>query len=264
MKKGDTGDTVRGLQLQLTNAGFSVQADGWFGDATEIAVKAFQHRFGLVEDGIAGGKTLALLVAGKRDARLLSQADLERAAQRLDVPVACVCAVNEVESRGHGFTPDGRPVILFERHVMFDRLNKNGHDAEALAKQFPSVANKSRGGYVGGAAEHMRLAAAKAVDYVSAIESASWGLFQIMGYHWQTLGYASAEAFFTAMSTSEGQQLDAFVRFIEADPALHKSLKSRKWAEFARIYNGPAYKENLYDVKLARAYDRYNQETEHV
>jgi hypothetical protein len=261
MKKGDTGDFVRMMQMQLIQAGFKVQADGWFGDTTEAAIKSFQRNVGLVEDGIAGAKTLALLKTGKPDARFLSHADLERAAQRLNVAVACVCAVNEIESRGHGFLPaDGRPVILFERHVMYERLNKNGLDAEALSKLFPFVVNRTRGGYSGSSAEYMRLAAAKSVDYVSAIESASWGLFQIMGYHWQALGYESAEAFCSAMSANEAQQLDAFVRFIEADPELLKALKSRKWSDFAKRYNGPAYKENLYDVKLARAYDRYAAE----
>lgn len=262
MKKGDTGDIVRILQLQLNQAGFKVEADGWFGDATESAIKKFQSKVGLVEDGIAGGKTLAILRTGKPDGCLLSQADLKRAAQRLDVQIACICAVNEIESRGHGFLPDGRPAILFERHVMYERLQKNGLDAEALSKQFPGVVNQKRGGY--SSAEHIRLAAAKGVDYISAIESASWGLFQIMGYHWQTLGYDSAEAFCSAMSVSEAQQLEAFVRFIEADPELLKALKSRKWTDFAKRYNGPAYKENLYDVKLARAYDRYSAEAEHV
>ncbi|MEG6992119.1 N-acetylmuramidase domain-containing protein, partial [Pseudomonas aeruginosa] len=50
-----------------------------------------------------------------------------------------------------------------------------------------------------------------------------------------------------------------FVRFIEADPALLKALKGRKWAEFARRYNGPAYARNLYDVKLERAYARHSE-----
>jgi len=62
------------------------------------------------------------------------------------------------------------------------------------------------------------------------------------------------------MRASEGAQLDAFVCFIEADPVLHKALKARKWATFAGLYNGPSYKENLYDVKLARAFDRYAAE----
>lgn len=263
MRKGDTGDDVRVLQNRLNQAGIPVGADGWYGETTEAAIKAFQRRAGLVVDGIAGPKTIALLLAGAANTIYLSHADLERAAQRLDVSVACVCAVNEVESRGHGFLPDGRPVILFERHVMYERLIKHGFDADVFELRNP-VVNRARGGYSGGAAEYMRFAAASNIDAASAIESASWGLFQIMGYHWEALGYASAEAFATAMRESEAQQLDAFVRFIEADQALHKALKSRKWAEFARIYNGPAYKENLYDVKLARAYDRHSVESEHV
>ena len=89
---------------------------------------------------------------------------------------------------------------------------------------------------------------------VIAIEACSWGAFQVMGYHWARLGYPSAQAFRDEMSHSEGRQLDAFIRFIEADPALLKALKAKKWAEFARLYNGPAYKEYLYDAKLAAAF----------
>lgn len=256
MRKGDTGDAVRVLQQQLTAAGFKTGTDGWFGDETETAVKAFQRKAGLVEDGIAGVKTLAFL-AGKKDPRLLTQADLDKAAQRLDVQVAAIHAVIEIESRGHGFLPDGRPVILFERHVMYDRLEKCGRDADTLAKQYPGVVNRARGGYSGYAAEYMRLSAATGIDPTCAIESASWGQFQIMGYHWKMLGYDSAENFANAMRQSEVDQLYAFILFIEADPDLHKALKARKWADFAKRYNGPAYKENLYDVKLARAYERY-------
>ena len=59
------------------------------------------------------------------------------------------------------------------------------------------------------------------------------------------------------MSAGESQQFDAFVRFIETDPVLHKALKGRKWAEFAKLYNGPDYQRNLYDIKLQRAYERH-------
>ena len=55
--------------------------------------------------------------------------------------------------------------------------------------------------------------------------------------------------------------MNAFVRFIEADPELHKALKALKWPVVARIYNGPDYKDNLYDVKLQRAYQRFSPET---
>ncbi|MNI97134.1 hypothetical protein D3C73_1557180 [compost metagenome] len=47
------------------------------------------------------------------------------------------------------------------------------------------------------------------------------------------------------------------MRFLEADPALLKALKAKKWAAFAKGYNGPDYQRNLYDIKLERAYKRH-------
>ncbi len=258
MRKGDTGASVRELQHRLAAAGFEVEKDGWFGDKTEAAVVAFQQRTGLVADGIAGPKTMAVLETGRRPARLLGQADIEKAAEDLGVAVAAVMAVNEVESLGRGFLPDGRPVILFERHVMHRLLAEAGYDADATAARFPNVVHQRRGGYAGGAAEHARLATACGIDRACALQSASWGQYQIMGYHWQTCGYDSVEAFVEAMRSGEAAHLEAFVRFVAADPALHKALKGRKWAEFAKLYNGPAYRENLYDQRLARAYARYS------
>jgi hypothetical protein len=184
----------------------------------------------------------------------LKEADLRAAADCLGVPLACVKAVNAVESHGSGFLADGRPVILFERHVFYQRLPHA--QAEALAQQYPALCSKVRGGYAGGAAEWQRLLNAGQVANAlgTAQEAASWGLFQIMGYHHQVLGYAGIADFVVRMQRSEGEQLDAFVRFLQADPALLKALKARKWAEFARLYNGPAYAEHAYDAKLAAAY----------
>lgn len=264
LRNGSRGLAVRNLQAALTLAGFAVAVDGDFGEQTERAVAAFQRRAGLVDDGVAGPKTLAAL-AGRDTSKLLKRQDLQQAADRLGVPLASVMAVNQVESRGEGFAANGRPVILFERHVMHARLQANGlseAEADALAAKQPALVNRKAGGYIGGTAEHQRLAQAQQIHATAALESASWGLFQIMGYHWQRLGYFDAQHFADTMALSEAAQLDAFVTFIETDTALHKALKGRKWAEFARRYNGPAYARNLYDVKLARAYAQFAGEQE--
>lgn len=254
--KGDTGADVRELQARLISAGYSVERDGWFGDNTEAAVREFQRRVGLVADGIAGPKTLASLRVGKSHPWMLGQTDIATAAEMLGVQVAALMAVNEVESRGEGFL-NSNPIVLFERHVMHRRLAEAGKDADALAARYPDLVNPKRGGYRGGAQEWYRLNLARQIDADIANESASWGAFQIMGYHWRALGYASIGDFVSAMSRNEAAQLDAFVRFILADDGLHKALKARKWADFAKGYNGPAYKENLYDTKLQRAYERH-------
>ncbi|WP_227458713.1 N-acetylmuramidase domain-containing protein [Cupriavidus pauculus] len=260
LRRGDVGAEVRELQRLLRVRGARLELTGAFDDATAAAVAVAQARYGLVVDGVVGNKTLLALQLDGRSPGHLGAEDLRRAAATLDVKLAAVRAVNEVESKGSGFLPDGRPVILFERHIMYRQLRAAGHDADQLARQYPNVVNPVRGGYMGKAAEHMRLAQAAGLDQACALASASWGLFQVMGYHWERLGYANVQVFADAMRIGESQQLDAFVQFIATDPTLHKALKGLKWAAFASGYNGPAYKDNLYDVKLARAFARYEAE----
>ena len=153
--KGDTGTDVRELQARLISAGYSVEHDGWFGDNTEAAVRAFQRKAFLVADGIAGPKTIAAL-AGRASSLHLGQTDIDAAAEMLGVPVAALMAVNEVESRGEGFL-NGNPIVLFERHVMHRRLDEAGKDADVLAARYPDLVNPKRGGYRGGAQEWYRL-----------------------------------------------------------------------------------------------------------
>jgi len=263
LRKGTTGAEVATLQKRLIEAGLLHSADGWFGEATEAAVIALQRRAGLVADGIAGPKTIEALVLRERPTHRLSEADLQRAADRLGVQLAAIKAVNEIESRGTGFLPDGRPVILYERHKAFSLLGETGMpyaEAIALAERYPNILGEKRGGYAGGTAEWGRLKTALQIVPADVAHSAcSWGQYQIMGYHWQTLGYENCDAFVTDMHLSEGRQLEAFCRFLEADPAIHKALKARKWADFAAHYNGPAYRENSYDTRLAAAYARYQR-----
>ena len=174
--------------------------------------------------------------------------------------VTAIQAIDEIESRGCGFLRDGHPVILFERHIMYRRLQATGHDVAALAVRYPDIVNPQPGGYIGGMAEHRRLNLAKKLDATCAIASTSWGRFQIMGWHWRRLGYSSAAAFADAMAESEAYQLNAFILFIKSDPVLYQALKTQNWVAFARGYNGLAYKKNQYDLKLENAYKKYTQD----
>lgn len=182
----------------------------------------------------------------------LDEAAIADAAKKLDCEVAAVRAVIDVESRG-GFLPDGRPKILFERHY-FCRLTKGRFDAA-----HPNISNGQWGGYgAGGAHQYDRLAEAIACDRDAALRSASWGLFQIMGDHCRSLGFADAESFVKAMVSGEAAQLDAFVSFVKKN-GLADELARHDWAGFARGYNGPAYRANRYDEKLSAAYAFHNR-----
>ncbi len=59
VKKGSKGDAVKAVQWQLAHEyGFKkLKVDGNFGPATQTAVKSFQKKYKLAQDGIVGMKT---------------------------------------------------------------------------------------------------------------------------------------------------------------------------------------------------------------
>ena len=194
----------------------------------------------------------------------LTTVDYADAAISLGVETAAVVAVTKVESRGDGFLKDGHPIILFERHIMWrlvrDKFGKA--KADQLARQFGDVINPTPGGYGATSSQPGRMdKAAALIDRDCALQSASWGLFQIMGFHWKALGYVRLQDFINAMYRSEAGQLDAFVRFVKINPAIHKALKAHDWASFAKGFNGPSYKINDYDNRLASAFKQASAST---
>jgi LysM repeat protein len=190
---------------------------------------------------------------GSPASRSLTEADFQRAAKTLGVDVATIKAVAQVEAAGSGFLADGRPKILFEAHIFSDKTNGRYDGSN------PNISSPrwNRNLYSGGAGEYPRLEQAMALNSNAALQSASWGKFQIMGFNHKAAGYSSVEAFVKDMKHSEGKQLDAFVNFIKADPAMHRALQNKDWAGFAYRYNGEGYAANQYDVKLRNAYNQF-------
>lgn len=264
IQKGHKGSNVVHLQQQLVKAGYSVMVDGWFGSETEQALLDFQRDHMITATGSAGTRTLTALT-GKILGNQLTIHDMQNGAELLTVPLATMATVAHVESVGEGFTESMHPVVLFERHVFYRQLityiEKN--EVDRLTSHFPDLINPKRGGYAGGEKEWDRLSRAMAIHPSAAIESASWGMFQIMGFHWRALGYTSSQDWFVAMCRNEVEHLTALCRFIKQDPVMHGALQQQRWEEFARRYNGPAYKDNNYDVKLAQTYAKFIDEFPH-
>lgn len=190
--------------------------------------------------------------------------DYSKAAQLLGVEEAAVKAIASVESAGEAFITDNVgnkiPKILFERHVMFKRLRDFTpiKSADMFAK-YPDIVNPTPGGYKGGLAEHERLDRAVKIDRVTALESASWGAYQVMGYHWKALGYSSVQEFVNKAYTEEGQ-LELFIRFVKASPNVLKALKAKDWVGVAKAYNGPGYAKNNYHNRMKEAYDQFSKQ----
>lgn len=189
---------------------------------------------------------------------MFDNSDYQRAATRLGVPVSYVKAMAAVESAGETiWLIDGKelPPVRFETHwfgkLTGYRFNDDHPDLSSVSWD-PSLAANTRAG----AWDQLNRAAA--LDRNAAYESASWGPFQVMGFHWKRLGYISVEDFANSMlSNGDDGGMDAFVRFIEADPTLHASLRNGDWGDVERRYNGGGY-GGAYAVKLRAAVAQYS------
>ncbi len=189
----------------------------------------------------------------------ISAHDIEVAAERLGAEVAAVKAVIEIEGGGRAFlpAPDCRPPILFESHL-FSRDTGGKHDHAYPNLSTPKWDRSTYG--AAGAHQYDRLHEAIAIDppttREAALRSASWGAFQILGRNYKAAGYETVDDFVFAMCRSGGKQLDAFVTFLKTN-GIAGDLRDKDWASFARKYNGPGYKQNRYDEKLAASYARH-------
>jgi hypothetical protein len=158
-----------------------------------------------------------------------------------------------VETSGWGFQADRRPKILYERHI-FHRLTGGQFDDGDISDPTP-------GGYgAGGAHQYDRLARAIALNRGAALQSASWGVGQIMGMNFAAAGFGDVEAMVTAMCDTEDAQLAAVAAFLKSQK-LDGPLRTHDWAGFASGYNGPAYKENHYDENLQTQFEKYSAGT---
>jgi hypothetical protein len=181
----------------------------------------------------------------------LNQEGVAEVVERLQVTVAELWAVLNVETRGCGFLADRRPMILFERHI-FSRETAHQFDIS-----YPDISNRNSGGYgAGGDAQYERLYRALALDRKAALRSTSWGIGQLMGFNAEISGYAGVEEMVAAMTISENHQLLGMAGEITSN-RLDRALRAHDWAAFARGYNGPAYAKNSYDTRLAAAYQKY-------
>lgn len=182
--------------------------------------------------------------------KTLTEQDFIDASHILNCEVACIKAVSDVESgRYGGFFPDGHPTILFEAQI-FSKLT--GHKFDKTNPDISSYFwNKTL--YKGGELEEGRLQKASAIDRDKALQSASWGRFQIMGFNYFACGYNQLQDFINDMYADEGHQLKAFCNFLKSK-GLDKKLQNKDWAGFAFGYNGAGYLLNKYDQKLKQAY----------
>lgn len=226
--------------------------------------------------------------------------DWEGVADLLECEPEVLQAIAKVESGGRSAfwrLMDGQgghvPALLYERHY-FSRLTGGRYDQDhpdiswptgyRLRKQLGKEDKKMHDGrvddddiYASYATSYLRLLNAYRLDPDAALQSCSWGKFQIMGANHGLCGEPSLKKFVNKMCTSEVAQLGLLAGFIQNKPAAWKdpknkalgreislwdAVKAKNWRVIAFYYNGRAYETNQYHLKLERAYEAYKKANE--
>ena len=136
LRKGATGAAVKTLQTNLKKLGFyTAYVDGSFGSTTESAVKAFQKKYGLTADGVAGSATLK-----KIESAVASASSGKITTERLDwfnggknvIPNGAVLQIKDVSTG-----------LIFSAR----RQSGGNHmDAEPLTAEDTAILKKINGG----------------------------------------------------------------------------------------------------------------------
>lgn len=216
-------------------------------------------------DGIIGKATKQAIydLFSDKKAKAVSDAELKKVALDLGdvLGTARIRAVAAVESGGSGWYNTGHVKILYERH----KFNLYNTDKTAPLSLFFN--HPTRGNYTLDENKNdindswEKLLRACEFDPVAAFMSVSMGKFQIMGFHYKSLGFKTPYDMLLSMVSYESAHYDCLVKFIMANNLqaafLTMSGSASDCIPFARGYNGSKYAEFSYHSKLAQNINRF-------
>lgn len=282
-KPGDKNESVKLLQRTLRESvNNALVIDGDYGNKTKETLCTWQSKLDIEPSGLYIGQTKEIIDT-YINKRFIQEWCYKAVAKEIDRDVASFTALAKaiagVESRKEGFTPNGNVTLLFERHVFKKQLldqvtkntdavtlinshydvNLNGTTAEVISfveSRNPDICNSKPGGYLVGIKEQERFNLAVKINPIAATNSASFGLYQIMGFNAPLCGYSTGYKMMLAFMDTEYTHLLALAKFLEANKVIYHYLKNRDYNNIAKIYNGPAYAKNNYHIKISNALNK--------
>ena len=212
----------------------------------------------------------------------VSNADIETAAKELKCEPGLIYAIARQESAHSSFIKIGSrtvPTILYERH-WFRKLTKSSksssspydekyHDicgpAYHKTKRIKVVIKGEKGKKnktawelvdsttgkapdkdeiysIPGLPQYIRLVKAYQLDKSAALQSCSWGKFQIMGFNYKNAGYTDVFSFVKDMCTGDPAHIKAFLKFAKSNAILLEGLRDNEYEKIAEGHNGASWK----------------------
>ena len=263
LEMGNKSEEVKLLQKALNEVGgFNLAADGAFGNGTRNALTAYQRQNGFNINGTYQSDEYTE-IAELIDHKYIRFDEIGEYAEEIGVEPAMLKAFASVESRGSGFFNNGMCTILFERHIFYNQVVRKlgARKAQEWSNKFPNICypTRSQSSYFGGVREWDRLESAKDLESECALMSASYGMFQVMGFNYETCGYGNVGEYVADMCDSEKFQLGAVTMFIRNNRGLYNAVRNRDFNEVARLYNGSDYASHGYHTRLRDAYANFSK-----
>ena len=175
-------------------------------------------------------------------------------ADKYKIPQDFALGITDKESAGRAVWRVGNeylPPIRIEGHYFYARLTGTKRDvAVRLGLASPKAgAVKNPSDYKG---RYDKLKLMSDIAHDAAYQSISIGIGQIMGSHYEMLGYKSAYQMWKIACGGLIPQVEQMLFFISRQTKMYRAAVNYDYATFARLYNGPAYKKNNYDSDLRK------------
>lgn len=237
----------------------NIRVDGAIGPRTNDAIQKYRELKGLTPGGLDDDlwNTMEPYISS----RFMQIEDLVKACQTVGIKPSMGLAIWDKESAGSGFLDDKRCRILYERHIFYKLVaNKHGRrQAEVWRSKYPNICHPvwDHKAYMGGRREYERLEDARQLDAEIALMSASWGLFQLMGFNYRFYGAPDVQTMVQAYQQSEHHHLRGFIGFIIKQPALKKAMAEYDYHTVGLIYNGKGYRSHGYHIDLEQRRLKY-------
>lgn len=220
--------------------------------------------------------TTLLTVTGTAEQRAVAAtwnrwgALLENLSLDKQLDVACTLAVLCVESSGKGFEQNNgdRMIIRFENHKFWSfwgRLHPQHYrqhfsynpDKVWTEHQWRAELQAPWQTFHGQQAAEWRVFEfAQQLDKNAAMLSISMGAPQIMGFHYERLGYQSVNEMFRAFSGGIQGQIQGLFDFFNA--SMHTFLREQAFEDFAALYNGKGQKK-VYGQRIAQHFQAFKK-----
>ena len=162
---GSSGEEVKLLQKALSElTGTRLSFDGQFGELSRKTLMQYQEANGITPTGVYDSVTMFMLepFISKKYIRV---AEIDEYADQIGVDRNILKALAIKEAKASGFTPSGRCLILYERHIFYRYAVRKFGQARVSewTKKNPNICYPSQDSkaYMGGEREWDRLNIAK-------------------------------------------------------------------------------------------------------